>query len=34
LFHDGGGDRGQTVNALPVIITLRARGFTGRCQNS
>ena len=28
LFHDGGGDRSQTVNALPVIIDkLRARGF-------
>jgi cellulose synthase/poly-beta-1,6-N-acetylglucosamine synthase-like glycosyltransferase/spore germination protein YaaH/peptidoglycan/xylan/chitin deacetylase (PgdA/CDA1 family) len=28
LFHDGGGDRSQTVAALPVIIDeLRARGF-------
>jgi len=28
LFHDGGGDRSQTVKALPVIIDkLRARGF-------
>ena len=28
LFHDGGGDRSQTVKALPVIIDrLRERGF-------
>ena len=28
MFHDGGGDRAQTVAALPAIITqLRARGF-------
>jgi peptidoglycan-N-acetylglucosamine deacetylase len=28
LFHDGGGDRSQTVAALPIIIdTLRARGY-------
>jgi len=28
LFHDGGGDRSQTVTALPIIIdALRARGF-------
>jgi peptidoglycan-N-acetylglucosamine deacetylase len=28
LFHDGGGDRSQTVAAVPRIIdTLRARGF-------
>jgi cellulose synthase/poly-beta-1,6-N-acetylglucosamine synthase-like glycosyltransferase/spore germination protein YaaH/peptidoglycan/xylan/chitin deacetylase (PgdA/CDA1 family) len=28
LFHDGGGDRSQTVAALPVIIDeLRARGY-------
>jgi len=28
LFHDGGGDRSQTVAALPVVIDqLRARGF-------
>jgi cellulose synthase/poly-beta-1,6-N-acetylglucosamine synthase-like glycosyltransferase/peptidoglycan/xylan/chitin deacetylase (PgdA/CDA1 family)/spore germination protein YaaH len=28
LMHDGGGDRSQTVQALPVIIdSLRARGF-------
>ncbi|HKF24640.1 MAG TPA: glycosyltransferase, partial [Candidatus Acidoferrum sp.] len=28
LFHDGGGDRSQTVAALPVIIDeMRARGF-------
>ena len=28
LFHDGGGDRGQTVEALPQIIdTLRAKGY-------
>jgi len=27
MFHDGGGDRAQTVAALPAIITqLRARG--------
>jgi peptidoglycan/xylan/chitin deacetylase (PgdA/CDA1 family) len=29
LMHDGGGDRSQTLAALPVIIDqLRARGFT------
>lgn len=29
LLHDGGGDRSQTVQALPVIIDqLRARGYT------
>jgi cellulose synthase/poly-beta-1,6-N-acetylglucosamine synthase-like glycosyltransferase/peptidoglycan/xylan/chitin deacetylase (PgdA/CDA1 family)/spore germination protein YaaH len=29
LFHDGGGDRAQTVAALPQIIdTLRSRGYT------
>ena len=29
LLHDGGGDRSQTVKALPLIIDgLRARGFT------
>ena len=28
LFHDGGGDRTQTVTALPAIIEgLQARGF-------
>ena len=28
MFHDGGGDRAQTVAALPAIITqLRARGY-------
>jgi cellulose synthase/poly-beta-1,6-N-acetylglucosamine synthase-like glycosyltransferase/peptidoglycan/xylan/chitin deacetylase (PgdA/CDA1 family) len=28
MFHDGGGDRGQTVAALPAIITrLRAEGY-------
>ena len=28
LMHDGGGDRTQTVRALPIIIdTLRARGY-------
>jgi peptidoglycan-N-acetylglucosamine deacetylase len=28
LFHDGGGDRSQTVKALPIIIDeLRARGY-------
>jgi len=28
-IHDGGGDRSQTVAALPGIITgLRARGYT------
>jgi len=28
MFHDGGGDRGQTAAALPVIITrLRAEGY-------
>lgn len=28
LMHDGGGDRAQTIAALPIIIsTLRARGF-------
>lgn len=28
LLHDGGGDRGQTVAALPPIIEgLQARGF-------
>jgi peptidoglycan/xylan/chitin deacetylase (PgdA/CDA1 family) len=28
LMHDGGGDRKQTIAALPVIIdVLRARGF-------
>lgn len=29
LFHDGGGNRSQTVAALPTILrTLRARGYT------
>jgi peptidoglycan/xylan/chitin deacetylase (PgdA/CDA1 family) len=29
LLHDGGGDRGQTVAALPTILrTLKARGYT------
>lgn len=29
LFHDGGGDRSQTVAALPQIVSaLRARGYT------
>jgi cellulose synthase/poly-beta-1,6-N-acetylglucosamine synthase-like glycosyltransferase/peptidoglycan/xylan/chitin deacetylase (PgdA/CDA1 family)/spore germination protein YaaH len=29
LFHDGGGDRSQTIAALPQVIdTLRARGYT------
>ncbi|MER5352269.1 polysaccharide deacetylase family protein [Kitasatospora sp. NPDC002551] len=29
LFHDGGGDRGQTVAALPGILrTLKSRGYT------
>ncbi|MGX2993634.1 polysaccharide deacetylase family protein [Streptomyces sp. JNUCC 64] len=29
LFHDAGGDRGQTVAALPKILkTLKARGYT------
>jgi len=29
LVHDGGGDRGQTVAALPIVIDqLRAQGFT------
>jgi len=28
MFHDGGGDRGQTVAALPAVITrLRAEGY-------
>ena len=28
LMHDGGGDRGETLAALPAIIdTLRARGY-------
>ncbi|MFT4163960.1 MAG: polysaccharide deacetylase family protein [Microlunatus sp.] len=31
LMHDGGGDRDQTVAALPKLIkTLQARGFTAR----
>ncbi|MFE6866707.1 polysaccharide deacetylase family protein [Kitasatospora sp. NPDC057692] len=29
LLHDGGGDRGQTVAALPAILrTLKSRGYT------
>jgi len=29
ILHDGGGDRSQTLAALPTIIdTLRARGYT------
>jgi peptidoglycan/xylan/chitin deacetylase (PgdA/CDA1 family) len=29
LMHDGGGPRGQTLAALPVIISaLRARGYS------
>jgi peptidoglycan/xylan/chitin deacetylase (PgdA/CDA1 family) len=29
LFHDGGGNRSQTVAALPAILkTLKARGYT------
>ena len=29
LFHDGGGDRSQTVAALPLVVSaLRARGYT------
>ena len=31
LFHDGGGNRSQTVAALPTILqTLKARGYTFR----